>query len=68
MRGADLLLPERFLQPQPLLSFVLQERPTIVVGVPTIFQGLLMAAEGEGADLGFIRLGSLPAARRCRPA
>jgi len=57
MCGADLLLPERFLQPQPLLSFVLQERPTIVVGVQTIFQGLLMAAEGEGADLGFIRLG-----------
>ena len=58
MCGADLLLPERFLQPQPLLSFVLQERPTIVVGVPTIFQGLLVAAEAEGADLGFIRLGS----------
>ena len=25
--------------------------------MPTIFQGLLMAAEAEGADLGFIRLG-----------
>src|ERR1019366_3145585 len=43
MCGADLLLPERFLQPQPLLSFVVAERPNVVVGVPTIFQGLLMA-------------------------
>ncbi|MGO8687289.1 MAG: long-chain fatty acid--CoA ligase [Candidatus Dormibacteria bacterium] len=55
--GADLLLPERFLQPQPLLSFLLQERPTFVAGVPTLFQGLLMAAQAAGADLGFVRLG-----------
>ena len=57
MCGADLLLPERFLQPQPLLSFVLQERPTILVGVPTIFQGLLMAAQAARAELSFVRLG-----------
>ena len=55
--GSDLLFPERFLQPQPLLSFVLQERPTFMAGVPTIFQGLLMAAQAAGADLGFVRLG-----------
>jgi fatty-acyl-CoA synthase len=35
MCGADLLLPERFLQPEPLLSFVAAEQPTVVVGVPT---------------------------------
>ena len=55
--GSDLLLPERFLQPQPLLSFVLQERPTFLAGVPTIFQGLLMAAQAAQADLSFVRLG-----------
>jgi len=57
MCGADLLLPERFLQPQPLLAFVAAERPTIVVGVPTIFQGLLTAAQAAGTELDFIRLG-----------
>jgi fatty-acyl-CoA synthase len=55
--GSDLLFPERFLQPQPLLSFVLQERPTFLAGIPTIFQGLLMAAQAAEADLGFVRLG-----------
>ncbi len=55
--GADLLFPERFLQPQPLLNFVLQERPTFLGGVPTVFQGLLIAAQAQGADLGFVRLG-----------
>jgi fatty-acyl-CoA synthase len=57
MCGADLLLPGRFLQPQPLLSFVVAEQPTVIVGVPTIFQGLLMAAQAAGAELDFIRLG-----------
>jgi fatty-acyl-CoA synthase len=57
MCGADLLLPERFLQPQPLLSFVVAEQPTVAVGVPTIFQGLLTAAQAAGTELDFIRLG-----------
>src|ERR1017187_3992271 len=57
MCGADLLLPERFLQPQLLLSFVVAERPSVIVGVPTIFQGLLMAAQAAQADLGFARMG-----------
>jgi fatty-acyl-CoA synthase len=57
MCGADLLLPERFLQPQPLLSFVVGERPNVLVGVPTIFQGLLVAARAAEAELGFVRLG-----------
>jgi fatty-acyl-CoA synthase len=57
MCGADLLLPERFLQPQPLLSFVVAERPSVIVGVPTIFQGLLMAAQAAEADLSFARMG-----------
>ncbi len=55
--GADLLMPDRHMQPQPLLSFVLEERPTFLGGVPTIFQGLLLAAEAAGADLGFVRMG-----------
>jgi fatty-acyl-CoA synthase len=57
MTGEDLHLPERFLQPEPLLSFILREKPTFLNGVPTIFQGLYMAAQAAGADLGFVRLG-----------
>ncbi len=57
MCGADLLLPERFLQPRPLLSFVVQEQPNVIVGVPTIFQGLLMAGQEADAELSFARLG-----------
>jgi fatty-acyl-CoA synthase len=57
MCGADLLLPERFLQPQPLLSFVMAEQPNFIVGVPTIFQGLLVAARAADAELDFVRMG-----------
>ena len=57
MCGADMLFPERFLQPKPLLCFVLQERPTLLGGVPTILQGLLMEAESNSGDLSFIRQG-----------
>ncbi|HYA01225.1 MAG TPA: fatty acid--CoA ligase [Candidatus Binatia bacterium] len=57
MGGCDMHLPERFLQPEPLLSFILQERPTFLGGVPTIYQGLLGAALATGADLSFVRLG-----------
>ncbi len=55
MTGTDLLLPERHLQPERLLDFIAQQRPTFVVGVPSVFQGLLVAAEAAGADLGSIR-------------
>jgi fatty-acyl-CoA synthase len=57
MCGADVLLPDWYVQPRSLLSFILSERPTFPVGVPTIFQGLLVAAQAARADLGFIRMG-----------
>jgi fatty-acyl-CoA synthase len=57
MCGADLLLPDWYLQPRSLLSFALEERPNFLVGVPTIFQGLLVAAQAAGARLDFVRIG-----------
>ncbi|MGD0833022.1 MAG: long-chain fatty acid--CoA ligase [Candidatus Dormibacteria bacterium] len=57
MTGTDLLLPDRHLKPELLLEFIGQQRPTFVVGVPSVFQGLLTAAEAVGADLGSIRRG-----------
>lgn len=41
MSGADLLMPDRFLQPQPLAQMIERIRPTVSAAVPTIWNGLL---------------------------
>ncbi|MFI9269746.1 long-chain fatty acid--CoA ligase [Kitasatospora sp. NPDC052896] len=41
MSGADLLMPDRFLQPQPLAAMIDRVRPTLSAAVPTIWNGLL---------------------------
>jgi fatty-acyl-CoA synthase len=51
MLGADLLMPDRFLQPEPLCRFIQAERPTFAAGVPTIWQGVLQWIEAHPADL-----------------
>ena len=43
MAGADLVMPDRFLQPEPLVRLIEAERPTIAGAVPTIWNGLLHA-------------------------
>jgi fatty-acyl-CoA synthase len=45
LAGADLILPDRHLQPEPLAGLIANERPTLMGCVPTIFQGLLSYAE-----------------------
>ena len=45
MSGADLILPDRFLQAEPLARLIEDERPTIMACVPTIFADLLRYAE-----------------------
>jgi fatty-acyl-CoA synthase len=55
MLGCTLLLPDRFLQPQPLCDFVKAEQPTFTGGVPTIFTGMLHHAEATGADLSSLK-------------
>ncbi|MGH7722424.1 MAG: long-chain fatty acid--CoA ligase [Candidatus Dormibacteria bacterium] len=55
MLGCTLLLPDRFLQAQPLCDFVKAERPTFTGGVPTIFTGMLAQAEATDADLSSIK-------------
>jgi fatty-acyl-CoA synthase len=45
LAGADLILPDRHLQPEPLAALIASERPTLMGCVPTIFQGLLSYAE-----------------------
>jgi fatty-acyl-CoA synthase len=45
LAGADLIMPDRHLQPEPLAGLIAGERPTLMGCVPTIFQALLTYAE-----------------------
>ncbi len=49
--GADLVLPDRFLQAQPLAKLIEQERPSVLGCVPTIFADLLRYADRNEVDL-----------------
>jgi fatty-acyl-CoA synthase len=49
--GADLLMPDRFLQAEPLARAIEQHRPTVAGCVPTIFADLLRYADAHGSDL-----------------
>ena len=51
MAGADLLLPDRFLQAEPLVDMIEQQRPTVAAAVPTIWNDVLQylhANPGQG--------------------
>jgi fatty-acyl-CoA synthase len=56
MIGADLLMPGRFLQAEPLCRFITQERPTFAAGVPTIFNDMLRHLDANQADISCLRL------------
>ena len=45
LAGADLILPDRFLQAEPLAKLIAAERPTLMGCVPTIFGDLLRYAD-----------------------
>ncbi|MCI0635030.1 MAG: AMP-binding protein, partial [Actinobacteria bacterium] len=54
--GADFLMPERYLQAEPLARLIEEERPTIAGAVPTIWSDLLRYAGEHGTDLSSFRL------------
>src|SRR5207244_12740042 len=56
MVGADLLMPGRHLQAEPLSRFIAQERPTFAAGVPTVFNDLLRHVDANPTDLSTFRL------------
>jgi fatty-acyl-CoA synthase len=56
MLGADLLMPGRFLQADPLCRFIQQERPTVAFGIPTIWSDLLRHVDANPGDLSSLRL------------
>ncbi|MET8012391.1 long-chain fatty acid--CoA ligase [Streptomyces sp. NPDC005271] len=67
MAGASMLMPDRFLQPEPLAEMIERERPTIAAAVPTIWQGLLAELDAKRPDvssLGHVYIGGAA----CPPA
>jgi fatty-acyl-CoA synthase len=54
--GADLVLPGRFLQPEPLARLIEAERVTIAGAVPTIWMDLLRYADERRPDLSSLRI------------
>ncbi len=55
LAGADLVMPNRFLQAEPLAGLIESERPTIMGCVPTIFADLLRYADANNIDLSSLK-------------
>ncbi len=51
VKGADMLMPEKFLQPEPLVAFIEAEKPTCSAAVPTVWNGVLQYGESKDIDL-----------------
>jgi fatty-acyl-CoA synthase len=56
LAGADMILPDRFLQAEPLACMIETERPTVSGAVPTVWNDLLRYAEEHGTDLSSLRV------------
>jgi len=55
MAGADFLMPQRFLQAEPLTRLIAMERPTLSAGVPTIWNDILQFGKDHDIDLSSLR-------------
>ncbi|MGH9065502.1 MAG: long-chain fatty acid--CoA ligase [Acidimicrobiales bacterium] len=57
MAGADLVMPQRHLQAEPLAAMIMEHRPTLSAGVPSIWNDLLRYANDHpDVDLSSLRL------------
>ena len=56
MAGADLIMPDQYLQPEPLVRLIEAERPTLAGAVPTIWNVMLAHVREHGGDLTSLRL------------
>jgi fatty-acyl-CoA synthase len=54
--GADLVMPSRWLQSEPLARLIADERVTVTGAVPTIFMDLLRYADEHHPDLSSLRI------------
>lgn len=55
MVGASLVMPDRFLQPEPITAIMAAEKPTFAAAVPTIWNGLLAYLDGHPQDISHLR-------------
>ncbi|WP_040788598.1 long-chain fatty acid--CoA ligase [Nocardia paucivorans] len=55
MAGANLIMPDRFLQPGPLLEIMAAVEPTFAAAVPTIWGGVLAALATSPQDITHLR-------------
>jgi fatty-acyl-CoA synthase len=55
MAGADMIMPSRFLQPEPLVTLIETERVTVAGAVPTIWWDVLRYADQHHSDLSSLR-------------
>jgi acyl-CoA synthetase (AMP-forming)/AMP-acid ligase II len=56
LAGADLILPGRFLQADPMCRLIAAERPTIAGAVPSILNDILRHLETHPVDLSSLRV------------
>ncbi len=56
MAGAELIMPQMFLQGEPIVKMIRELRPTFSLGVPTIWNDVLRVTENDpDADLSSLR-------------
>ncbi|MCF2532103.1 long-chain fatty acid--CoA ligase [Yinghuangia soli] len=55
LSGASILMPDRFLQPEPLAAMIAAEKPTMAAAVPTIWTGLLDHLDATKTDVSSLR-------------
>ena len=53
--GADMVMPQQYLQAAPLAAMIARHRPTLSAGVPTIWNDLMRYAETNTVDLSSLR-------------
>ncbi|MGH9078564.1 MAG: long-chain fatty acid--CoA ligase [Acidimicrobiales bacterium] len=56
LTGADMIMPQQFLQAEPLVATIERHRPTLSAGVPTIWNDLLRYAQTHDVDLSSLRM------------
>ncbi|WP_026181237.1 long-chain fatty acid--CoA ligase [Demetria terragena] len=65
--GSSLVMPDRFLQPEPLAQMMAELKVTCGSGVPTIWNGLLQHLDSAGGDVSSCRI-LMSGGSACPPA
>jgi len=56
MTGADMIMPQQYLQAAPLAAIINRHRPTVSAGVPTIWSDLLRYSQSNPVDMSSLRM------------